>query len=120
VNPSRRLAVGGALVALTAWAGAVALMAGAVSLGFDLNRRLPWHSPVLGGVALMIVVAVPMSVLAVLAWRNDRRTRIVGVVSGVLLVGWILVEYAFLRELSFFHPLYVAVGLAVLVSSLRR
>jgi hypothetical protein len=31
-------------------------------------------------------------------------------VTGVLVIGWILVELAFIRELSFFHPLYLAVG----------
>jgi hypothetical protein len=31
----------------------------------------------------------------------------------VLLMGWIVVELAFIRSLSFFHPLYFLVGLAL-------
>jgi hypothetical protein len=50
------------------------------------------------------------AVLALLAVRADRRTGSVAVVVGVLLVGWILVELTFIRELSFFHPLYAALG----------
>lgn len=34
--------------------------------------------------------------------------------TGVVLVGWIAVQLAFLRELSFFHPTYVVIG-AVLI-----
>jgi len=56
-------------------------------------------------------VAVPNAVLAGLAWSRDRRTGPVAVVTGVLLVVWILVELGFLRELSFFHPVYLAIGL---------
>ena len=35
------------------------------------------------------------------------------------MVAWILVELAFIRELSFFHPLYVAVGLLMVWAGFR-
>ena len=106
------LAVLGALNALAATGGSWGLASGRLSLG-GFESRLPWGSTLLGGLALFVVVAVPNAVLAVLAWRGDRRTGPVAVATGLVLVAWILVELAFLRELSFFHPLYVAVGLVM-------
>ena len=38
---------------------------------------------------------------------------------GAAMVVWILVELAFIRELSFFHPLYVAVGLVMIWAGFR-
>lgn len=78
--------------------------------GPTVTGRLPMHSPILGGIALTAIVAVPCTVLAWLAARADQREGPVAIAAGVLLVGWILVELAFIRELSFFHPAYVGFG----------
>lgn len=108
-----------AVIALSAWGGAVGLMVGALDLGPEVTPRLPFASPVLGGIALIMVVAVPMTIVAVLAWRGDPRTGPAAVVAGVLQIWWIVVELAFIRELSFFHPLYIAVGAAFIVLGRR-
>jgi hypothetical protein len=97
--------------AVTAAGGAWGLMSGAIGVGSRLEARLPWQSPTLGGVALLLVVAVPNAVLAGLAWSRDRRTGPAAVATGAVLVVWILVELGFLHELSFFHPVYLAIGL---------
>ncbi len=101
------------LVALSAYAGAVGLAFGFLDLGTQVTARLPFASPVLGGFALTVIVAAPSTVLAWWAWRGDRRTDRAAVVTGVLVIGWIVVELAFIKELSFFHPAYVAVGAAL-------
>ena len=108
-----------AAVAFSAYAGAVGLATGTLDLGAELNHRLPLHSPVLGGCALALWVGVPSTVVAVAAWSRDRRTRRLCVAAGVLLVGWIVVELAFIRELSFLQPVYIGVG-AVFVAIGRR
>ena len=54
-----------------------------------------------------------------LAWRGDERTDRAAVVAGGCLIGWIVVQLLFIRELSFFHPTYLAVG-ALFVWSGRR
>jgi hypothetical protein len=113
------IAVIALLNAVAAVGGAWGLASGVIGIGARLEERLPWQSPALGGVALLLAVAVPNAVLAVLAWRGDRRTAAAAVGTGALLIVWILVELAFLRELSFFHPLYVVIGL-VLVRLGRR
>lgn len=121
VQPQRRsLAAFAALTALSAYAGAVALATGIIKLDEGrLNSRLPFDSPVFGGFALVCIVAVPLTVLAWRAWRGDGRTDRVAFVVGVLLIGWIAVELAFLREFSWFHPVYAAVGAGFVAAGMR-
>jgi hypothetical protein len=107
------------LNAVAALGGAWGLATGAIGIGPQLEVRLPWQSPTLGGLALLLAVAAPNALLAWFAWRGDRRTGVAAVAIGTLLVAWILVELAFLRELSFFHPLYVAVGLVLVLLGRR-
>jgi hypothetical protein len=64
------LATYAALLALGAWAGAAGLTAGFLPLPEKLEDRLPFGSPVLGGLALTLLVAVPGSVLTAMAWRG--------------------------------------------------
>ena len=40
-------------------------------------------------------------------------------VAGVLLMGWIVVELAFIREVSFFHPVFFLVGLLFVIAGRR-
>ena len=72
----RRLLVAGlAFVnALVAFGGAVGLATGALALEGDLNRRLPFASPVVGGVAVAVIVALPLAMVAVLAKSESMST----------------------------------------------
>ncbi len=88
-------------------------------MGAEVNRRLPLHSPVLGGCALALWVGAPSTVVAIAAWRRDHRADRACRVAGLLLVGWIIVELAFIREVSFLQPVFVGVG-AVFVAIGRR
>ena len=115
----RRLAVVAGLIALSAYGGALGLATGFLNLGNTVASRLPFHSPVLGGLALVAVVAVPTTVLAWQAARGQRTTGDVSIVAGVLLAGWILVELALIRELSFFHPVYLALGVLLIWMGIR-
>ncbi len=115
----RWLAIIAGVNALAAWGGAIGLASGALALGDRLNERLPFDSPVFGGAALAWVVAGPLSLLTLQAWSRQGHAGPVAVVAGGLLVGWILVQLAFLRELSFFHPLYFAMGVVLIVCGLH-
>lgn len=112
----RLLATFAGINALSAWFGVLGLIGGGLSFGTELNERLPLDSLVLAGVALAAVVALPSTVLAVLAWRGDPRTPAMTVLVGVLLIVWIAVQLAFLQSFSFFQPLYTAIGVAFLVT----
>jgi hypothetical protein len=81
---------------------------------------LPFESPVLGGSALAAIVALPFTVLAVLAWRNDRRAGLGAAAAGTLLIGWIVAELAFIRAVSFLQPVCVLVGVLFLLVGRRR
>jgi hypothetical protein len=110
-----------AMVACSAYAGAVGLMTGTIDMGHELNHRLPLHSPVLGGAALAVIVGLPTTAVALLAWRRTvLGARRAAIVAGVLLVGWIGVELAFIREFSFLQPLFVLVGLVFVALGRRR
>jgi hypothetical protein len=105
------------VIAVLAGLNAVGAVGGALGLAFGFLRldavsasRLPWNSTLLAGIALAMLVAVPNALLAVVAARRGAGTGPASIGVGVLLVGWILVELAFIRELSFFHPVYIAVG----------
>ena len=64
-------------------------------------------------------MALPNAALIAVALRHGRYTGLVGIAVGTAMVAWILVELAFIRELSFFHPLYVAVGLLMVWAGFR-
>ena len=119
IPPQHGLAVSAGLVAFSAWAGAAGLVLGFLDLGAEATNRLPFDSPVLGGIALIMTVAVPMTVVAIMAWRGDPRTGPVTVLAGILQVWWIIVELAFIRIVSFFHPIYLAIGVAFIVAGRR-
>jgi Ca2+/Na+ antiporter len=102
-----------------AWAGAVGLIAGALDLTKPIEHRLPLHSPVFGGIALAIVVAVPCTATTWMAWRHEPRAGVVGELSGWLLVGWILVEVAVIRAFSPLQPVCVALGVLLVIFGRR-
>jgi hypothetical protein len=75
---------------------------------------------VLGGSALAAIVALPFTVLAVLASRTDRRTGFGAAAAGTLLIGWIVVELAFIRAVSFLQPVCVLVGILFVLVGRRQ
>jgi hypothetical protein len=94
------LIVPAGFVALSAYAGAAGLIAGWLRLSASMTGRVPFGSPVFAGIALACVVAAPATVVAVLAWRRHPRDRDAATLAGVLLVGWIVVEVAVVRQFS--------------------
>lgn len=112
-------AVAGVLAA-SAWYGAAGLITGFLNAPADLVRRLPFGSPVFGGVALAVVVAAPTTVTAVYAWGRRRIARQLAVVSGALLVGWIAVEFAVVQQFSPLQPICAIAGLLLLLLARQR
>jgi len=47
---------------------------------------------------------------SVRAWRGDVRTDASAVTTGFLLIAWIVIEVAFIRQLSFLQPVFAGVG----------
>ncbi|WP_067537127.1 hypothetical protein [Nocardia crassostreae] len=104
--------------AIWAFASALGLAGGGIDLGSTVVQRLPFDSPVFAGIALLLVVGLPMSLAAVLAALGDRRAPAAAVTAGVLLIGWIIVQLIMIREFFWLQPVCVAFGLAVLMLGL--
>ncbi len=107
-------------MAVSAFGGSLGLMWGFLDLGDEVDARLPFGSPVLAGLALAVIVCLPSTVVAVLAWTGDARAAPESVALGWLIIGWIAVEAAFIREFSFLQVIVVACGLGFLALGRRR
>ena len=105
--------------AFGAWAGAVGLVTGGMDFGESINHRLPFDSLVLAGLALGIIVGIPLTVLAWSAWTGGPRTDGLALVVGLMLIGWIVVQVAVIRAFSFFQPAYLAIGTSFIAASRR-
>ena len=89
-------------------------MGGGISFGDTINGRLPFGSLFLAGLALLTIVAVPMTVASVAAGRGTRHAADIVFGAGLLLVAWIAVELAFIKAYSWFHPTYLVADIVVL------
>ncbi|MDV7136568.1 hypothetical protein [Williamsia muralis] len=104
--------VAAALTGLLAFAGAIGVAGGGADFGKDVEQRLPWESPVLAGIALALVVGVPTTLAAFTLWRLMPQAAVTTLIAGVMLVAWIAVQIAVIRE---FNPLQVVFGLVGLL-----
>jgi hypothetical protein len=104
------LAAYAGFIALSANFGSIGMISGLLPVRPPLAQRLPFHSPVFAGIALALIVGLPASFVAALAWREHPRTRDAATLAGMLLVGWIAVELAVAREFSVFQAVYAAAG----------
>jgi hypothetical protein len=108
------------LTAVSAVAGGVGLASGAVDMGATITQRFPWHSALLAGLALLVVVGAPMALTSMLAFRNQHGQQTAAVVAGALLIGWIVVEIAVVREFNWLQVVFGVDGLVVFLAGLRR
>ncbi|QLY28587.1 hypothetical protein H0264_24995 [Nocardia huaxiensis] len=100
-------------VAAWAYAGALGLAGGGIDLGSAATQRLPFDSPVFAGVALLLVVAVPMTAAAVAVARGERRAPELAMAAGTLLIGWIIAQLLIIHVFSWLQPVSVVFGAAV-------
>jgi protein-S-isoprenylcysteine O-methyltransferase Ste14 len=101
-------------IALSGYAGVVGLLGGEISFGDTIDARLPFGSLFMAGLALLAIVAVPMTVASVAAGRGMRYSADIVFGAGLVLVGWIAVELAFIKAYSWFHPTYLVAAIVVL------
>lgn len=106
--------------AVAALAGAGAVVAGVIDFGPEVTARLPLESPGLAGLCLGVFVGLPNLALAILAFARHPLAEPGSVLVGAGMVAWIGVQVAVIREPSFFHPFYAAVGLVMVIAGLSR
>jgi hypothetical protein len=104
------LAVAAGLVAASAIGGATGLATGWLSIGQDFEGRLPFASPVIGAQALALVIRVPFWGARMVCdlSPHQHRCRLVGIRRR--LGGLVIVELAFVREVTFLQPFFKLVG----------
>jgi hypothetical protein len=100
-----------AFVAVGAVYGSVMLITDAWRLDPAMLRHLPFDTWVLPGIALAALIAVPNVVAGVLVARGHPRARIVSMLAGGILVGWIVVQIALIQHYFFLQPVMGVCGL---------
>lgn len=104
------------LVAASAVYGGVGLIAGnAIGMPDDWLAGTPFGSWVLPGVLLLLVVAAPMAVAAVLELRRSRWAAVASVTAGAAQIGWIAAELLMMERYDVLQPVMVAIGLTVVL-----
>ncbi|SES40188.1 hypothetical protein [Actinokineospora terrae] len=114
------LAAMAGVMALAAFGGAAGLVLGGIDFGEVIDQRLPLGSKPLAGVALAVVVGVPMAVAAFSVWRGSATSRLIAPAAALALYGWIVVEVAVIRSAHWLQLVCVAYAAAVLWLALRR
>ncbi len=99
-------------VAVAAVYGGVGLVVNGLGMPVEWLDRLPVDTWAWPGVALLATVAVPQAVAAWFVWRHDSRAGAVGVLAGLALVLWIVVQLLVLQRYFFLQPVIVVIGLA--------
>lgn len=102
------------LVAVGAAGGSVGLMGGGVDASSYVDR-LPFASPVFGGAALGLLVALPAAIAAVATLARRPWSRDAHLVVGALLMGWIVVQVGFIGLSSWLQPVMFVWGAAIAV-----
>ena len=104
------------LVALAAVYGGVGLIwDNKIGMPADWLSGTPFPNWVLPGVFLILVVAVPMAVAAVLEARRSPWAPVASVVAGGAQIAWIGVQLLVMQRYNVLQPVMLGVGLAVIV-----
>ena len=93
--------------------GAVYLIAGGAGMDPALLSSTPFTGWAWPGVALAIVVAIPMLVAAGAEWLRTRWASRASLASGVSLLVWITIQVALIGFQTSLQPALFLVGLAV-------
>jgi hypothetical protein len=113
-RPRPRLLIGlQALTGVGAFGGAVALVGGGAGLDPALLDHTPFTSWAWPGVALAVLVGVPMLAAAAAEWRRLPWASQLSLAAGVALMGWITVQIALIGFQTWLQPVCFLVGLAV-------
>ncbi|TCK22347.1 hypothetical protein [Pseudonocardia endophytica] len=102
------------VMAAAAVGGGVGLMAdNAIGMTDDWLAATGFASWTVPGLLLILVVAVPTAVAAVLEIRGAGHAAEASVVAGLLQVGWILAQLVVVQRYVVLQPVVLACGVAV-------
>jgi hypothetical protein len=107
------------LLAVGAVGGAFGLITGTLDLG-EYTDDLPWQSPLIAGIALLVVNGVLPAAVALGELRRRRWAGVGHLVVGSALIGWVAVQVAFIGANSFLQLVYLAYGIVIVVLARSR
>ena len=92
----RVLATFETFLALSALYGGVSLIVGAPGFRMPIEWLAPLGltSWVLPGIALIVAIGGTLAWAATFAWRADFRAPLAGLAAGLVLVGWLAIQFA--------------------------
>jgi hypothetical protein len=108
-----------AFISVSAYFGTIGLGFGLLPIDATMSANLPFQSPVFGGLALAVIVAMPTTWLTWLAWHGHPRTADAATLAGLLLLGWIAVEVVIIGEFSVLQAVYAVAGAVLLTVGSR-
>lgn len=116
-GPGRLLVGLEAFLSVSAFGGAAGMITGSMSLG-EYADRLPFASPVLGGIALALVNGLFPAVVVAMTLRRHPWASLGHLAVGSSLMGWIVVQVAFIGLNSFIQPVMFGLGTVILCTAL--
>jgi hypothetical protein len=84
--------------------GAISLMTFEAGMPASTIEKFPFGSALLGGIALLLINAIPPAVVAIGELRHEPWARIGHLVVGGALMFWVLVQIGFIGLDSFLQP----------------
>lgn len=118
---ARAIAIGIEIIlGLSAVYGGIGLLTGTIGMPDTWLEGTVFGSWLVPGVALLLVVAVPMLTAAVLELRQDVRAQAVSAAAGLLQVVWIGAELLLMHRYDPLQPLVLGLAAVLLaVTALR-
>ena len=77
------------------------------------TRELPLRSWTLAGVSLLVANGMVPAIALALAWRRDRRARAAHLLTGAVLMAWIVGQAAVIGLVFVLQPVMFLVGAAI-------
>lgn len=110
-----------AFVGIGAYYGSWYLIAGPADseLPYSAPAFLPGDGWSAGGWALLLLVAVPMTVTAVAAVARPAVAAEAAIGAGALLIGWIVVQVSVIGLVFFLQPLMFVIGGIIVALGIR-
>lgn len=84
----------------------------ALGVTTELLRNSPLDSFLLPGLFLLLVNGLATAAGAVLSFMKNRHAGTAGIVLGIILVLWIVIQVSWIGLISFLQPLFFFIGIA--------
>lgn len=100
--------------------GGIGLMTTGLQIPAEWLAPTPFDSWVIPGIALLTIVAAPMTVGLIAQWRQWPTADRWSLLAGLLLVGWIVVQVLIIQRFHPLQPTMFVIGAAITALAWRR